>query len=197
MSDRETIDVYNDRAADYVALTQSAKAPEPTLVAFMARLWTGARVLDLGCGPGAASAHMAAAGLKPDPVDPAHAMVEIAKTTFHVPARLGDFYDLDGPYDAIWANFSLLHMPRADVPGYFHRLAEVMPKGLLHIGLKTGTGEERDTIGRKYSYFTVCEISEWLVEAGFEPETPITGEELGLAGTIDPYFTLSAVRSGN
>ena len=195
MPDRETIDVYNARAADYAGLVTSDSEPDATLKAFIARLAPGARILDMGCGPGNSSAHMAAAGLSPDPVDPAFAMIEIAQNTHGLPARLGDFHALAGPYDAVWANFSLLHMPRADLPAYLGKLhAQMTPGALLHLGLKTGTGEARDAIGRNYSYFTSDEVTDWLRSAGFTPETPRHGEERGLAGTIDPFFTLSATR---
>lgn len=198
MPDNETIDVYNARAADYAKLVTSDAAPDATLAAFIARLKPGARVLDLGCGPGNSAAHMARAGLAPDPLDPAEAMIEIARTTHNLPARLGDFYALDGPYEAIWANFSLLHMPRSDVAAYFHLLkAATNPGGLLHLGLKTGTGEARDKIGRQYSYFTPSEIAAWLRDANFRPETPVEGEERGLAGTMDPFFTLCATRNAD
>ena len=81
MTDQETIDVYNARAGEYARLVTTDAAPHATLAAFMARLQPGARVLDMGCGPGNSSAHMAAAGLRPDPVDPAQAMIEIARQT--------------------------------------------------------------------------------------------------------------------
>lgn len=195
MTDRETIDVYNARAADYAKLVTSDDKPDATLAAFIARLSKGARVLDLGCGPGNSAAHMAAAGLNPDPLDPAVAMVEIAQRRHKLPARIGDFYAIEGPYDAVWANFSLLHMPRVDLPAYLKTLFDaIVPGGLLHLGLKTGHGEARDAIGRNYSYFTTDEISAWLTEAGFVPEMPVEGVERGLAGTMDPFFTLSATR---
>lgn len=196
MTDHKTIEVYNARAADYAKLVTSGNAPDATLSAFIARLSPGARVLDMGCGPGNSAAHMAAAGLSPDPVDPAAAMIDIARSEHDLPARIGDFYALDGPYDAVWANFSLLHMPRNDVAGYFPLLHDAMvPGGLLHLGLKTGQNEERDAIGRQYSYFTIAEITEWLTTAGFMPEKPVEGAEKGLAGTMDAFFTLSALRS--
>ncbi len=196
MTDRETIAVYNARAGDYSTHFASGDAPDATLAAFIARLNRGARVLDLGCGPGLSSAHMAAAGLDPDPVDAAEAMVAIARNTHGLPARLGTFDDLQGPYDAVWANFSLLHMPRADLPGFLVRLHEAMaPGGLLHLGLKSGQGEARDKIGRQYSYFTPDEIAAWLAAAGFTPDAPVLGEERGLAGDVEPFFTLTALRS--
>lgn len=195
MTDHNTIAVYNAKAEDYAQLVTSGTNPDRTLAAFIARLPQGARVLDMGCGPGNSSAHMAAAGLIPDPVDPAAEMVKIARAQ-GLPARIGTFTDLKGPYDAVWANFSLLHMPRADLLAYLQTLHTALhPGGVLHLGLKAGTGERRDKIGRKYSYFTVAEITTWLTQAGFTPEDPQEGEERGLAGTMDAFFTLSSLRN--
>ena len=53
MSDDETLAAYASRVADYVALVKSE--PAASLVAFADALPDGARVLDLGCGPGHAA----------------------------------------------------------------------------------------------------------------------------------------------
>ena len=54
-ADRETLAVYAERAEDYANLVQSEGAGKD-LKAFIAALPPGAHVLDLGCGPGFASA---------------------------------------------------------------------------------------------------------------------------------------------
>ncbi|HEV8034015.1 class I SAM-dependent methyltransferase, partial [Yoonia sp.] len=110
MADARTIATYDAKAADY-ALMVTSDTPDASLQAFIDLIPHGGRVLDLGCGPGTASAHMRAAGLLPDPVDASQGMIKIARNTFGLPARLGEFDDIDGDeiYDGIWANFSLLH----------------------------------------------------------------------------------------
>ena len=136
-------------AADFAAGDQA-------LIERLAQLFPGglgARLVDLGCGPGGASAHMRDAGLNPDPVDASPAMIALAKERFSLEARQATFDDIGGEalYDAIWANFSLLHAPRADLSRHFTALARVLrPGGLFHVGLKTGTGEARDEIGRAH-----------------------------------------------
>ncbi|MEM9755596.1 MAG: class I SAM-dependent methyltransferase [Pseudomonadota bacterium] len=194
-TDRETIDVYDTKAVEYTRLISGTR-PDPQLTAFIARLTPGARVLDLGCGPAKASATMQAAGLLPDAVDASAAMVAAAKEHFGVAARQGDFHDLRGPYDAIWANFSLLHMPHAGLAGYLRTLAgEIRPNGLLHIALKTGNGEARDGLGRLYSYHQPDAVAAHLTAAGFVPEPPATGSERGLDGTMADWFAILATRS--
>ena len=189
MADERTIAVYNAKAADYARMVD-AGGPDQTLRNFIAALPKGARVLDLGCGPGGASAHMRNAGLNPDPVDASPAMVALAKELFGLEARQATFDDIDGEaiYDAIWANFSLLHAPRADLPRLFTSLARTLrPGGLFHVGLKTGTGEARDAIDRLYTYVTVEELHRLFTDAGLYVLTTGEGSEKGLAGTDDPF----------
>ncbi|MCV6592465.1 MAG: class I SAM-dependent methyltransferase, partial [Silicimonas sp.] len=75
MSDRETLDVYDQRAAEY-ATHFTADGASKHLSAFIAALPEGARVLDLGCGPGTAARKMAAAGLKVEAWDASAEMVK-------------------------------------------------------------------------------------------------------------------------
>ncbi|MEL6531773.1 MAG: class I SAM-dependent methyltransferase [Pseudomonadota bacterium] len=194
MTDRQTIEVYNAKTREYADTVRKA-GPDATLRAFIAQLPAGSRILDLGCGLGNSSAAMQEAGHIPDPLDASEEMVRYARDTYSLPARHGDFHDLAGPYGAAWANFSLLHMPRAEIAPYLGKLARHIEQGgLLHIGMKSGRGEKRDTIGRKYSYVMADEMADWLRAAGFEPEEPETGETLGLDGVAAPFFTLTAIK---
>ena len=189
MADERTIAVYNAKAGDYARMVD-AGGPDQTLRDFIAALPAGARVLDLGCGPGGASAHMRAAGLDPDPVDASPAMIALAKERFGLEGRLATFDEIEGDaiYDGIWANFSLLHAARADLPRHFAALARALrPGGLFHVGLKTGTGEARDAIDRLYTYVTVEELHRLFADAGLTVLSTREGSEKGLAGTDDPF----------
>ncbi|MBF9030795.1 methyltransferase domain-containing protein [Rhodobacterales bacterium HKCCE3408] len=163
----------------------------------MGRLAPGAFVLDLGCGPGDAAAQMQAAGFAVDALDASAQMVEIARSEYGLDARQGDFADLRGPYDGVWASFSLLHMPRAVLPMYLYDLAAAMrPDAPFHIALKAGNGERRDGLGRLYSYFGLDEVDGWLRDAGFAPGAQLTGEGTGLADQSEPWFAIVAHRTG-
>lgn len=195
-ADPETIAVYDARAADYAARFAS-EGPDGTLRRFIAALPPGGRVLDLGCGPGTASAHMRAAGLDPDPVDASAEMVRHARDVLGLPARIARFEDVTAveAYDGIWANFALLHAARDDLPGLFVTLgAALRPGGLFHIGMKTGTGARRDTLGRLYSYVTEAELGSWLTAARITVTWRKTGTGTGLAGTPEPFVVLQGRR---
>lgn len=194
MPDAKTIAFYDAAAKRYANLT-STDTPSEQLKAFMALLPPQASVLDLGCGPARTSAHLRDAGFKPDPVDASQGMIDLANETYQIDARMLTFDDVKmvDTYDGIWANFSLLHAPRANFPGIFLALATALHKnGILHVALKTGAGEARDNIDRLYTYLTVTELHDLLTTAGFAVMAIVEGHEVGCAGTDDPFVAIRA-----
>lgn len=194
MTDPETIRLYDARAQDYARLT-GADVPDATLTAFIAALPPGARVLDFGCGPGLSAGHMAAAGHRVQAWDASAAMAALAATRPGVTARQASFDDLDAEdaYDGVWANFSLLHAPRADVPRHLSAIARALkPGGLVHVAVKEGTGEARDSLGRLYTYFTEAELAALLTRAGLAPGPFARGQDKGLDGVVAPWISVTA-----
>jgi SAM-dependent methyltransferase len=107
----------------------------------MGQLPAGARVLDAGCGTGLPTARqLLEAGLNVTGVDISEVMLALARR--NVPAadlRLLDLTEIGpvlGRFDAAVAFFSLLMLPRAEIPAALARLCEVLvPGGLLVIGM--------------------------------------------------------------
>jgi len=197
-ADDRTIAAYDARAEDYAARF-AATRPDRHLAAFIAALPPDARVLDLGCGPGTASAFLRAAGHRPDPVDASASMVALANARHDIGARQATFdaIEEDAVYDGVWANFSLLHAPRADFPRHLAALVRALtPGGLFHIGAKLGEGEARDALDRFYTYYGREELLSLLSEAGLTPVSVHEGTEVGLAGTADQFIIVLA-RAGD
>ena len=195
MSDPETLKVYAEQAAEYARLTTEANSRDPLLAAFIATLPKGGHVLDLGCGPGDAAAVMARAGLRVTALDVVPEMVTMAARHAGVDARLGGFHDIPGPavFDGIWANFSLLHAPRADLPGHLAAIVHALrPGGLFHIALKRGTGSKRDRIGRLYTYYEATELTALLKDAGLNVTGQNAGRGTGLDGSEADWIALTA-----
>jgi len=193
-SDDETLSVYAQKAEDYAAITASA-ADDPALTAFIGGVVKNGRVLDLGCGPGVASARMAASGLQVDATDAVAAFVEMAQAHDGVTAWQASFDEITGDaiYDGIWANFSLLHAAKSDMPRHLAALRRALkPGGLFHIGMKTGNGEKRDPLGRHYAYYTEEELCGLLKEAGMTPFSSATGSDVGLDGVEAPWVVIAA-----
>lgn len=199
MVDQKTISVYDQRADDYARMLNK-QAPDPQLVAFMRLLPDGGRVLDLGCGPATSSAHMRDAFFRPDPVDASPGMVMLANETYDINARVMTFDDIDmvADYAGVWANFSLLHADRADLPRHLSAIATALqPNGVLSIGMKTGEGASRDSIERLYTYFTVPELTKLLETAGFAVLDLDEGESAGLSGETAPWAVIRARKEEN
>lgn len=197
MSDPETMAVYAQSAEHYLdAIANKPEAGElADFAAFTADLPESARVLDLGCGPGQWAARLQDAGFDVDAVDASPEMATVAQDNFNVEVRVQSFDELTlaGPYDGIWANFSLLHAPRADLPEHLSRLHAAMTSGgRFHLGMKGGVGEDRDSLGRRYAYYSEQELTDMLQAAGFTIATTRTGEGAGLSGVPAPYVIVAA-----
>ena len=105
------------------------------------RLAPGARVLDAGCGTGVPSARQFAdAGLDVLGIDISPVMLDLARR--NVPeARFAELDTMDigpelGEFDAAVAFFSLLMLPRADIPAALAKLRAVLvPGGWLALAM--------------------------------------------------------------
>jgi SAM-dependent methyltransferase len=195
LSDPETIRVYDARAAEYAAVNVKESPSEPILRDFIQACPPGGHVLDLGCGPGASAAVMAQAGLTVDASDASGEMVALATGHPGVNAFQALFSDISGHdvYDGIWASFCLLHAPRADFPNHLAALHKALKPGCaFYIGMKLGTGEARDSIGRLYTYYTTEELDGYLTQAGFSDFHHLYGTSKGLDGEMADYVAILA-----
>jgi len=192
--DPETVAIYDAKAAEYDALTHSNDSDAP-LEAFIESLPKGGTALDLGCGPASAAGRMQQRGLIVTAIDPSTEMAAIAKRKFNVEVTVGTFDDVKGhaEFDGVWASFSLLHAPRADMPRYLAAIHRALkPNGKFYIGMKTGTNEKRDPLGRKYTYYTETELCSLLGDAGFTITNTKTGAGPGLDGVVASWIALDA-----
>lgn len=195
MSDPETLNIYARKAQEYADTNADAAAKDPLLLEFMKNMPKGGHVLDLGCGPGTFSCLMAKAGLIVMAMDAVPEMVALIPDHPAITAVLGTFDDIAGTniYDGIWANFSLLHAPRADMPRHLAALhAALKPGGLFHIALKAGDSTKRDRLGRQYTYYTQTELTGLLTDVGFAVDSCTKGRDVGLDGTPADWIALHA-----
>lgn len=193
MADRKTLETYSKKATDYAALDAS-EGEKTALDGFLSLIPKGGAILDLGCGPGTHAARMLAEGFKVSAIDATPAFVEAACEK-GVDARLGTFDDLTetAAHDGIWASFSLLHARKSDFPRHLAAIRQALKRnGVLYLGLKLGTGEHRDSLGRLYAYYEEPELRDLLAAAGFTDIRATTGENIGLAGTLDRFILLTA-----
>ncbi|KAE9628942.1 class I SAM-dependent methyltransferase [Parasedimentitalea maritima] len=197
MTDQETMAVYAEAADEYAdRFTQTKNADQDAdLSAFLSDVPNGGHVLDLGCGPGQWAARLRDEGLTVEATDASPEMVDLAKANYGLDAKLATFEDLDAEnqYDGVWANFSLLHASRADFPRHLKRIHRALrPGGTFSIGMKIGSGENRDHLGRFYAYYGADELCTLLTEAGFKVTRSRVGNGKGLAGSDDTFVVMTA-----
>ena len=200
----ETVRSYDRDAAAYVART--AAVPDSVRAALeqlAARLGPGARVVEIGSGGGRDALLMEQLGLAVRRTDVTPAFVALLREQGHACDHLDPLVDdltsPEGPYDAVWANASLLHVARADLPTVLGRLAEVTrPGGLLQVSLKEGDGEGWSTHGtirgpRHFTYWAAAAVESVVRVAGWGDV--VVGHGTG-GDRGETWLELSAVRDG-
>jgi SAM-dependent methyltransferase len=179
-----TVRAYDGSATDYRDTNEDL--PDPVVAAierFAAVLPPGARVLEVGSGPGRDARALEEAGLNVRRTDVAPGFVTLMRSAGHdadvLDPLTDDLSDPAAPgtaYDAVWADASLLHVRREDLPTVLTRLAgATVPAGLLFASMKEGDGEQWSVHGtisapRFFTYWReealreVLEASGWKVE---------------------------------
>ncbi|MFY0311997.1 class I SAM-dependent DNA methyltransferase [Leisingera sp. D0M16] len=197
MSDDRTISVYDERAAEYAERFAGGTdaGEESDFQAFTGRLPEGGAVLDLGCGPGHWAARFRDAGYRVAALDASPEMAEAARSAYGIEVTVTGFHALDAEavFDGVWAYFSLLHVPRAELAIHLSAVHRALaPGGTLCLAMKLGEGEGRDELGRFYAYYSEEELREKLETAGFTVLGSRRGEGKGLAGTAQEFVVLTA-----
>ena len=158
----DTVRAYDLDAVAYVEASPTMPdSVRADIEAFAERLGVGARVLEIGSGGGRDARLMEDLGLRVRRTDITPGFVALLREQ-GVDADLldplvDDLLSPEGPYDAVWANASLLHVRRDDLTTVLSRLAAVTrPGGLLRASVKEGDGEGWSTHGsvRNPRYFT-------------------------------------------
>lgn len=166
--DKRTLDFYEKEAPAYAKRADSLEVPKH-LSLFTTQLPPHAAVLDLGCGTGRDARALIDACLTVTAVDGSAEMAREAERRIGRPVRVQLFEDLDdiNAFDGIWANASLLHVPREGLPNVLARVHRALkPGGLLAASFKSGGQEGRDKLGRYYNYLNADELTALLHNAG-------------------------------
>ena len=199
----DTVRAYDLDAVAYVEASPTMPdSVRADIEAFAERLEAGARVLEIGSGGGRDARLMEDLGLRVRRTDITPGFVALLREQ-GVDADLldplvDDLSSPEGPYDAVWANASLLHVRRDDLATVLSRLAAVTrPGGLLRASVKEGDGEGWSTHGsvrspRHFTYWRADALRDVTTAAGW------TDVEIrsGVAGRrSETWLELTAVRA--
>ncbi len=176
--DVKTLNYYSLEAQRYLASRPDNVSRH--LHSFLERLEPGARILELGCGAGRDAGAMIAAGFHVDPTDGVAEIAAIAAERLHRDVRVMRFDELDADetYDAVWANASLHHVLRDQLPSVLQSVFRALKPGGIHFAnFKRGTSDTRDAKDRHYSHLTLQSLRElyassadWEVVSSLEYE---------------------------
>lgn len=160
-----TLSYYDSNAEDFAASTVSVDFSDAQ-ERFLARLDSGSRILDFGCGSGRDAKYFLSRGFAVDASDGSSAMCRVASEYLAMPVKHELFQDLSDieAYDGIWACASILHEPKADLPGLFGKMARALkPNGVIYASFKYGDFEgERN--GRYFTCLTEESLAELLAD---------------------------------
>ena len=190
---------------DAVAYADRTVAPTERLRSRVEHLATGVgrggRVLEVGSGGGRDAALMEELGLRVRRTDVTPGFVALLREQGHEADRLDpltdDLRSPEGPYDGVWANASLLHVARPDLPAVLARLAEVTRRdGLLLVTVKEGHGEGWSTHGavrgaRHFTYWQADELRDAVAGTGWTDVAVARSED---DGDTRAWLELTAVR---
>jgi SAM-dependent methyltransferase len=207
-ADLEAVRSSYDRVADnYVAVNMGDLTDEPWLRAALATFAESVRglgpVLDVGCGPGTTTAHLAGLGIDVSGVDLSPKMIEHARRLHpgldFAAASATELEIGPGSLGGILGWWSLFNLPREVLPQVLSRFARALvPGGHLLIGTHVGTGD----LTRTQAYGGVpvtwtthlwqpAQLVALITAAGLEPTAQLL---LPASGPSRPQVVISARR---
>jgi SAM-dependent methyltransferase len=167
-----TLEHYNEHAAQFWEGTRDHDVTQN--IESLLRHVRGApplRILDLGCGPGRDLAAFRALGHEPIGLEGSPALAAMARKHSGCEVLEQDFLALNLPsrgFDGIFANASLFHVPRQELPRVLSELhAALKPDGVLFSSNPRGQNEEGWNRGRYGVYHDFESWRAFLQAAAF------------------------------
>ncbi len=169
---------YDKLGKKYTDLYYNDKSDLGFFDKFLTFLPKGAKVLDIGCGPGTFTQHFFSKGFVVEGVDLSTTMIEIAKKKLpQVEFHLMDMRHLNFPennFEAVFSAYSLIHVPSKEILPTLKGFKKILKPGGI-IGFITQKGEADKIVdepmqpGEKmfFNFFTKERLQNFLTEAGF------------------------------
>ena len=158
----------------------------------------GGLVADVGCGPGAITAHLRQLGLDAFGIDLSPGMIDVARRDHPaIHFEVGSMTDLrldDASVAGLVAWYSLIHVPDDEIGSVFAQFRRVVrPGGPVLFGFHVGDTSRLKTDGYGGHPMKVyvhrrepAQLASWLEDAGFavEAQTILSSPEGGRAGIL-------------
>ena len=198
----ETRDSYDVVAGSYAeqlaGALEESEADREQLAALADAVGPRARVVDVGCGPGRLTGHLAALGLDASGLDLSPGMVAEARRRHPGLAfEVGSLLDLpfpDGELDGVLAWYSLIHLPPDHLPAAIAELHRVLATGGVLLAAFQ-VGDERRRIAEGYGHQVGLDawrmdpdrFVEHLVATGFTVASLVVRQATGRETTPQAY----------
>jgi SAM-dependent methyltransferase len=200
-----TVRAYDASATDYLERTQELPAAIASAIGRFVRVVPpGSRVLEVGSGSGRDALALEQAGLSVRRTDITPAFVDLLRARGQVADRLDPLVDdladpatPEAAYDGVWADASLLHVDREDLPTVLARLARATrPGGGLFVSVKEGDGEDWSIHGnvtapRFFTFWREEPLRSALEAAGWSVREVVRTE----GSEREPWLAALAVRA--
>jgi SAM-dependent methyltransferase len=140
------------------------------------QLRPGARILDVGCGPGRDLRWFIENGVHAFGVDLSNGMLLEARRVQRSALGQMEMRRLafaSGSFAGVWCNAALLHLPKTEVPKALAEISRVLaPGGIFILSLQKGNGEgfetgQNENTVRYFARYTPQEMEQFLAQAGF------------------------------
>ncbi|MFA5157631.1 MAG: methyltransferase domain-containing protein [Patescibacteria group bacterium] len=141
---KKTAEVYDKISRIYA---DTFGEPSFCIDYFIKYLIPGGNILDVGCGPGRDANYFKQKGFEIEGVDLSEKMIELAQKNYpDIKFSVADMRRLDYPaenFDGIFFSFSLIHLPKADVPSVITKVYKILKKGgIIFTAIQEGRSEE-------------------------------------------------------
>lgn len=156
----ETIDWYNQNAENYFNETNSFSMKEK-YPQFLKYIPKNGEILDAGCGSGRDAKFFLSMGYKVSAFDASTELSKLASENTSLDVITATFAEFTSnkKFDGIWANASLLHVPKKSFENSFLNLINhLKDNGVLFASMKLGDTEEKDSNGRFFNYVSMNEL---------------------------------------
>ena len=168
-----TLEHYNQRAAEFWAGTRDHDVRQNIDALLRHIPVTGPlSILDFGCGPGRDLMALRSLGHEPVGLEGSRELAKLARQHSGCEVWEQDFLHLDlprGRFHGIFANASLFHVPRSELPRVLGELrATLKPAGVLFSSNPRGDNEEGWNRGRYGAYHDLAAWRAFMKAAEFD-----------------------------
>jgi len=198
---------YNELGVEYTEIRKGIHdRDEKYLQMLFDRLPRGSKVLDLGCGGGLSITKRLADRYVVTGVDISDVQIELARKNvpnvkFHC-MDMAEIDTLEGPFDAVTAFFSIIHLPREEHSLLIGKIGDLLAPGGIFFAVLGPTDIGANDVGTflgtemYWSHYDADSNLKMLTEAGFNIlKHSIEGEDFD--GEYEEHLYVLAENSDN